>query len=428
MSQRIFALAIIFLSACAAFPSDVLPANSPNNAITLTLWHTQSGAAARLLDTFIADFRRANPSIRVVLEPKPNEGDLIRQGLAAIALNQLPDLIIASNRTLAEFARRDALVNLEPLMYEPKLGLPQNEREDFVPGIFDAGRFADAKNQLSALPFDTQTIVLYYNADILQAAKNIAPPRTWEQFESAVRAATKDNVRGWAMTPNAAALCAIVLSRGGATLNETQTQAQLNDAAWLKSTQLIATLTRSGAAYLVDAEIARNDFAQGKTAFWIGATDDLQSISDAAERANRGTAWRVTNLPQIDSARPMSAMLGEQIAVFKSTDERARAAWVLMRWLVAAEQNVRWARVTFALPARVSVPALLADNPSPQLARMREGMNPLPIPRTLPNVKDALSVDAAMVDVWTSVIDGADPATVLKNANARINRVLGQIQ
>ncbi len=352
----------------------------------------------------------------------------MRQGLAAIALNQPPDLIIASNRTLAEFARRDALVNLEPLMYEPKLGLPQNEREDFVPGIFDAGRFADAKNQLSALPFDTQTIVLYYNADLLQAAKIIAPPRTWEQFESAVRATTKDNVRGWAMSPAAAVLCAIVFSRGGVTLNETQTQAQLNDAAWLKSMQLIATLTRSGAAYLIDAENGRNDFAQGKTAFWIAATDELQSISDAAERANRGTAWRIANLPQIDSARPMSAMLGEQIAIFESTDERARAAWALVRWLVAAEQNVRWSRVTFALPARVSVPALLADNPSPQLARMREGLNPLPIPRTLPNVKDALSIDAAMVDVWTSVIDSADPATVLKNANARINRILGQIQ
>ncbi len=103
--------------------------------MTLTFWHTQSGAESALLNALADDFHGAYPSITVRGEAKRDEGDLLRQGIAAMALNQLPDMIIASDRTIGEFARQGAVVALDPLLDDATLGLRADERSDFFSGL-----------------------------------------------------------------------------------------------------------------------------------------------------------------------------------------------------------------------------------------------------------------------------------------------------
>jgi ABC-type glycerol-3-phosphate transport system substrate-binding protein len=435
------ALALVGLTACAG----VLPGNNelpsaptPSRAITLTLWHTQSGAPARLLSTLANDFHKAYPNLTVRAEQKSNEGDLLRQGLAAIALNQTPDLILASPRTIAEFARKGALVNLDPLLHDAKQGLTEADRQDWFPGILDAARFPDPKNQLFGLPFDASAVVLYYNADLLKAAKVDAPPRTWEQFSAAARATTQGNARGWAMSPDAAVFYACLFSQGGSVLTAraTQPRAQFDDAAGLRTLQLIAALTKGGAAYLADSkDSARSDLAQGKAALWFGATDDLAPLAEATTRAPDSSQWGVTNVPQNDPSRPLTTVFGASLALFKSApsgandiaDARVRAAWSFARWLTLPEQSARWSRATLTIPVRLSAQLLLANNLPPNLQRLRDGFgDTLPAGRALPTVKDAGLIDAAIVEMWTSVANGADPAAALKNAATRVNWILGQ--
>ena len=431
--------AFCFLAACANVPppTNERPlAPTTNNPIALTLWHAQPDASAALLDALANDFHKAYPTLTVRVEPKANEGDILRQGLAAIALNQAPDAVIADNRTLAEFARRGALANLDALLGDAAQGLRDEERADFFPGLLDAGRFPELKNQIFAFPFDQSAVVLYYNADLLKASKADVP-RTWEQFSSAARATTRGSTRGWAMSPNALVFYAFLFSRGGNVLNDAQTQAQFGDDAGLKSLQLIVALTKGGAAYLADsAESARADFAQGKTALLFSTTDDLTAIADAARRANANMQWGVVNIPQNDATRPCTAMAGADIAIFKpvlsgangTNEERVRAAWLFTRWLTEPEQSARWSRATLGVPVRLSAQTLLALNAPPAVLRLRDGFgDALPTGRAAPTVKDAALIDAAIVEMWTSVANGADPNPVLKNAAARVNRILGNI-
>ncbi len=64
----------------------------------------------------------------------------------------------------------------------------------------------------------------------------------------------------------------------------------------------------------------------------------------------------------------------------------------------------------------------------PNFQRLRDGWsNGLPTVKALPAVKDANLIDTAIIEMWINVANGADPATALKNATARVNRVLGQI-
>jgi ABC-type glycerol-3-phosphate transport system substrate-binding protein len=426
------------LIACASVPPPVAvrpPAPTTNTPVALTLWHAQPDASAALLNALANDFHKAYPTITVRVESKASDGDVLRQGLAAIALNQAPDLVITDQRTLAEFARRGALTSLDAWMADPRQGLRDEERADFSPGLLDAGRVPELKNQTLAFPFAPRAVVLYYNADLLKGA-GAQVPRTWEHFSQSARATTRGSTRGWAMLPNAAVLYACLFSRGGSVLNDAQTQAQFGDDAGLKTLQLITALTKSGAAYLADsAESARTDFAQGKTALWFGTTDDLYPLAEALARPHsspsgmlRDLQWGVINVPQGDPAHPVTASEGANLAIFRTSEERVRAAWLFARWLTAPEQSARWSRVTLRIPVRLSAYTLLAMNLPPLLLRLRDGFgDALPTVRATPTVKDAEFIDASIVETWANVANGADPAAALKAAAARVNRILGNI-
>ena len=106
---------LVFVSACAGAPSasSTRLLTATQQSITLTLWHAQTGIAATTLSALINDFHQTYPTLNVRLEQKSNEGELLREGLARIAMNAPPDLILADLRTLAELARGHALVNLD---------------------------------------------------------------------------------------------------------------------------------------------------------------------------------------------------------------------------------------------------------------------------------------------------------------------------
>jgi multiple sugar transport system substrate-binding protein len=426
-------LSVLWLTlvACATTPP---PSNtralalSINNPVTLTLWHAQTGASAALLDALANDFHKAYPMITVRVEAKANDGEILRQGLAAIALNRMPDVIIADKRTLAELARRDALMPLDAWLTDAQQGWRDADRADLFPGWLDAGRFPEFQNQTLALPFDQHALVLFYNATGLRAAQ-LTPPRTWEQFANAARTTTRGATRGWVMAPNAAMFHAFLFSRGSAVLNDAPTRARLDDEPALQTLQLIIALTRSGAAYLADSdEQARADFTQGKAALWFGTSDDIAHVADTFARAQPGAQWGIANIPQNDPARPVIVIGGSALAILRVSEARVRAAWLWARWLTEPEQSARWTQTTLRLPARLSALTLLAPNVPPLFLRLREGLgDTLPTARALPAVKDAARVDAALVELWTSAANGAEPNAALKQAAARINQVLGNI-
>ncbi|MBI5649104.1 MAG: extracellular solute-binding protein [Chloroflexi bacterium] len=424
MHTRFFISA--FLLALAACTS-AAPGEPIESAPTpLIFWHAAREADAETLNALIADFNKTQPTLRVRAEAKSSENELLRQTVAAIALNQPPDFILASSRTLAEFARADALVALDAFIADPGIGLLESERGDFLPGSLDAGRVRD---QFVAFPFDTRAVALYYNADLLKAARADAPPRTWDAFSSAARATTKGNAHGWAMSANAFTFYAMLYSRGGNGASETH--AQFGDDAGIKTLQMLAALARGGAAYLADnSEIGRSDFAHGNVALWFDTTDHLAAITEAMTRAGAHFQWSIAPVPQNDPSKPVVALLGSSIAIFKTRDERARAAWQCARWLAQAEQIARWARATNSIPTRLSARALLAPHlaTNPNLQRLNDGFgNPAPIGRALPSIKHAAQIDLAIAEMWRAVATGADITTALNTATTRVNRLLGQI-
>lgn len=425
-------ITLILLAACSGvLPSSSptrIPAGSSRTPVTLSLWHTQTGGARAQLDSLVADFAKSFPWVTIRAEAKANEGDLLRQGIAAIALNQPPDLIIAGTRTIADLARRDALVALDTFVDDATLGVNAQEREDFVPGVLETGQLGE-REHLYALPFDESAVVLYYNADALKSAKISGPPETWDDFEVAVRSTTRGDMRGWAMAPDAAIFYAILYSYGASVLNDAQNQVAFNGPPATQALAQIAALSKGESAYLVDSTTsARNDFAQAKAAFLLGTTDDVDVISAVQNQTGNKFSWGIANLPQANSGQPFTALLGSNTAIFRTILEREQAAWLFARWLAMPEQSARWSVASRALPVRLSALALVSQDanglPSTLSIRLPD---PLPTGRGIPAIKDAATIDQAVVEMWVAVANGtADPAAAMSRAVQRANRVLGQ--
>lgn len=421
----LIAILLVFVSACSGLPSasSTRILTATQQSITLTLWHTQTGSAATTLLALVNDFQTTYPTLTIRVEQKSSEGELLQEGLARIAMNAPPDLVLADLRTLAELARGNALLNLDSWLNDPRTGFSEDERNDFFPGTLDAGRIA---NQLVAMPFSYQAIVLYYNADALNAAQ-VDVPRTWDEFAHIARVTTRNNTHGWAMFPSAPIFAGFLYSRGGSVLNETQTQAQFNTDAGTKTLELITALTNSGAAYLVDSEErAHSDFAQGRAALLFGTTANLLPLTDQIARGAK-FQWGVANVPQNDPIRPATTMLGAYLAILRTTPLREEASWLLVRWLTSPAQSARWSRETLSVPLRLSAQTMFANNLPPSLQRLRNDLKVLPSLHPLPTAKGAGMIDAALVEMWASVAKGTDPATALKNTTTRVNRILGQI-
>ena len=421
---------LLSLVACTSAPAPVpstLPVASNDTPVTLTVWHAQTGVAETTLNSLFVDFHKAYPTITVNAQNRASEGDLLRQGIAGMAMNQLPDVMIASPRTIVEFAQKDVLVSLDGLVSDPALGFSESERADFLPGLIDTARFSSLKNQLLAFPFDEHAIVLFYNADALKTAK-LAAPKTWDEFAQAARTTTRGDAHGWVMSPDATAFYAMVSSRGGNVVNDNQTQVLFGENPGIQSLQLIAALTKGDAAYLAPSSArAIADFAQGRAIFYLGTDDDLAPISEAMTAAQSTFSWGMTNVPQSDVSRLYTAVFGAQIALFKSTLERQRAAWLLTRWLALPEQTAHWARATLAIPVRVSAFRLLVNPGTPNvlLQRLNDGLvSNIPTGRASPNARDAAQIDAAVVEMWIAVANGTDPGTALNRAVTRANRIL----
>jgi ABC-type glycerol-3-phosphate transport system substrate-binding protein len=421
----------LFASACAG---NVSPATPPPNIpattepVALTLWHTETGAAKQALEDLARDFQKNYPNIKLDLKFVGDESNLFKQSLAAVQMAQPPDLATLSRTEIATLARAHGLRALDDLIADQTVGISSAEQLDFFPGLLDSTKFPALENRSLAVPFKKSAVVLYYNADLLRAAKFDHPPQTWDLFRDMALKVTKDDQRGWVMLPDAVTFDAMLFTFGGAPIDQPEKRSLFAESPGSKSMAIVSQLSKAGATIIVNTPVgARAEFARGKSAFLFASTADLPWIAEAVQKG-ANFQWALTNIPQNDPAHPVTALLGPDFAVFKTTPERERAAWTFVRWFTAPEQTARWARATGAIPLRASSLKFLAPDliTNPTLAQIRAGWgDTVPDLEALPSYRNLAKIDELIEDAWHAVATGQSEAQpALDNAAAQADQIL----
>jgi multiple sugar transport system substrate-binding protein len=179
-------ITILLLTACSGTTNNTAATGSTSSApvtITFSAWGSPEELA--VWKKIVTDFETANPNITVNVEVSDWSAywDKLKTQLAA---NTPPDVFAMDAPLYLDYQSRDVLLNLQPYI---------DKNPDMLKDIYPE-TLQDYKtaNGYYGLPRDFQTIVLFYNKDMFDAAKMPYPTAdwTWDDLRTASKKLTKD--------------------------------------------------------------------------------------------------------------------------------------------------------------------------------------------------------------------------------------------
>lgn len=398
--------------------------------ITLILWHSETGAARAELESLAREFHTTYANLTVSPQYVGNEDDLVKQVTAAVALGHVPDLVMANRRSIAQFARQGGLLSLDRFRADSSVGFSSDDLADLFPGILDEGSFAEFHKQLYAVPFDAEGMVLFYNADSLNAASYVKPPATWDEFADMASKLTVDPQYGWAMQIDADVFSAMLVSRGSAMIDDPERRSLFAERGGIAAMTLASQLAKSGAAQAKsDHDSALADYASGSAALYIGWLSEMPLIERAQRAAGANFTIGVSNLPQGDPTQAYVLQRGSDLAIFKTSGDRESNAWFFVRWVTASHQTARWASAVGAIPLRASaLPFVVSSRSNDERISQVEssfgGVAPQFVPRSAN--RQISAIDALVENAWTQIVlSKADIIPTLTDAAAKADQLLG---
>jgi ABC-type glycerol-3-phosphate transport system substrate-binding protein len=357
-------LAALVLVTAACTEAGPAPRQSTEADITLSgpvsvkLWHALSGPQQLALDEMVKKFNDTNgKGITVTAVYQGNYTQLYEKTLGAIQAGTLPDLAHAYESHVADYARTDVVIDLGPYKNSPRNGLTRPSQDDVYRGYYETNTFPQFGNKLLSWPFTKSLAVMYVNDDVLKEIGRPVP-KTWDEFEVTLRAATKKDssgktVRyGFGFNVDASYFDAQVYARGGTLMAADNKTVAWNGKEGLAVLQMYDRINKEGTGYSPKGNDWQTDLAAGKLALYFSSTASLPFVRDVADRS--GARWSIANLPQSDPANARTVQFGANVAIFRSTTERQLASWLFIKWLTETDQTAQFAATSYFMPVRSS--------------------------------------------------------------------------
>ena len=296
---------------------------------TVDLWHVFN-LETDMMHIGINAFNERNPEIQI--EPRVVPFDQLRQELVrAVATGDVPDLVVLDNPVLASFAAQGALEEISDLV---------EASETIDPALYFDGPWSTVVwgDGIYGVPRASNTIALYYNADMLAAAglDPDAPPATWSELQAAVDMLTDQDAGVFGI-----AFSAIqseegtfqwlpVLEQAGGTLSD------LDAAEAVAALEYWAGFVENGHAsrdvVTMRQYEATNTFIAGNAAMAISGPWELPRIDQEAT-----FDWRVALLPVKDDVGTRASALGGFNWAIPAGAEDREAAFQVIEFMSSPE-------------------------------------------------------------------------------------------
>jgi len=293
--------------------------------VTLTYWRTTDTPGD--ISDIIADFHRRYSHISVVVKQiKPEEYE--RALLEAWAEDRGPDIfsipvtILEKYRSKifavplgasAELGRKytTGTIKKQTKITIDKIKVPnlRDLRETFI-DVVSSGIVQD--NKLYGLPLAVDTLVLYYNRDLLNNAGIAHPPLTWQEFVEDVRLLTIQDAKGNFIQSGAALggvdnvsylpeILSLLMLQNGTTMITEKNKIGFNlpasdDPSYFPGQEAVRfylSFSQKGKETYTWNDSMPNDFdafISGKLAFYFGLASDGERIRQMAPKLNFDSA------------------------------------------------------------------------------------------------------------------------------------------
>lgn len=347
--------------------------------VELVYWRVFDGDDA--FDDIISAYQAQHPYVNIeyrVLRFDEYEEELI----TALAKGEGPDIFTVHNTQMSEY--KDLLlpmpasvttkyletvgtVRKETVLTTKEVALPSQRaiKENFVDVVatdvilpYQANEDAEEEDRVFGLPLSVDTLALYYNKDLFDAAGLAQAPETWEDFQDAVIALTQYADDGSVLqsgaslgtvenVDRAADILQALMLQNGTNMIDDRGRIAFNaipaDAAdgvfpGLDAVRFFTDFANPvKETYTWNAEMPDNvdAFASGQTAMILGYSYHLPIIQASSPTIDIGVAM----LPQIGSGAKEVNFANYWIEVVSKDTENPDEAWDFLAF-ATAEENV----------------------------------------------------------------------------------------
>jgi ABC-type glycerol-3-phosphate transport system substrate-binding protein len=345
--------------------------NSPApKRVTLTMWGVMDESSN--IASMISSYRASHPYINIIYTKKRLEEyeDALIKGWAnepstGPDIYALPNSWVNKYRTLyitpmpattkiAFYTTKKILFKSETkINYVTKNSLTAADiKRNFIDAIYGDVIF---DNKITALPLGVNTLVMYYNNDLLKQAHLVEPPQTWSEFRDAVtklivvngentivRAGTAlgtyDNI------PRATDILSLLMLQNGTMMTSgsrvTLNMPSTSDAAYFPAEEALRFYTDFArpekSVYTWNNDIATNAldyFAQGNLFCFFGYRYQEADIRSRAP----GLDFGIAPVPQIDPNNEVNFVNYWVYTVAKKT-KGANEAWAFIQYMADAKR------------------------------------------------------------------------------------------
>jgi ABC-type glycerol-3-phosphate transport system substrate-binding protein len=359
------AIAAILVGACGpgepAAPEASTDADiALSGPVEVTLWHNQTGILAKGFTDMVAEFNSTNGK-GITLKAEDQSGGLSYTGiyqkmLGAITAGATPDMVVAVENQVADYAKSGVILDLDPYINSKKNGLSKESLADIYKPYLDSGKYPQYGNKSLSFPFIKSLEVLYRNDDLGKELGFAAPAKTWDEFEKQAKAALKTDASGkatrWGVsTFSIETFLGQVVNRGGSIVKSDLSAVSFDGKEGLASLQLLERCVNENWCYIPKGFDWQDRFAEGNL-LYVGATStSIGFITDTLK--GKPLNWSVVPWPD-GGGSAKQIQFGGVVAVTKSTPAKQLASWEFLKWFADGKQTARWAALSGYMPLRAS--------------------------------------------------------------------------
>jgi sn-glycerol 3-phosphate transport system substrate-binding protein len=321
---------------------------SAQEPIEVVYWRALTGVAGDVQDELAQRFNESQSEIYVDVQFQGAYAEVVQKLQAALIAGDPPDLVLLDSPFVALFAKDGILVPLDDFAADPDIGL---DMESFYPGLVADGYYQDS---LYALPMMRSTPLLYYNADMFEAAGlPDRVPETWDEFKEFCDALTimegdvptQQGVSFTMGTTSAHWYFQAAIYAFGGEVSDADFNIYLTEPEAMAAAQLWQDIVfeyGTGKAG-VDEGGSHGDFLNHRVGMVFGSTGSMGSLLQNADfRLGAGM------IPEQE--RRMVPVGGSVIAMTSTDEERQKAAWEFMKFVADPESNAYIVQNTGYLP------------------------------------------------------------------------------
>jgi len=327
---------------------------------TITWWHYNSGLAGKAAESIVEDFNNTvgkEQNIRVEAVYQGKASDVLTK-LKAIfqsgTNNGLPDLVQLDGSGVLDIRDNEYLISMEELANQDKFDLSE---------ILDSARLSVTyKDDMIAMPFNSSTIMLYYNKSAFDEVGIRTPPRTLDDLAFAATKLKKTDAKGkvvrygFANVPTTYELIVWLGHQNGVsylTDKENGHTGIPTKVLFHENGTMVNFLTKWKQLYATGSlENLTSDvngaFASGRVAMMVGSTSNLSTVIQMiGDRFELGVA----NFPMVDEQATGGVNVGGgALYALDNGSGNQGQTWTFVKFATSKEQQLAWHIATGYFP------------------------------------------------------------------------------